>query len=70
MGANSYKLRSGTRLACSYMWGREVFELWQAELQYDMGRAAWERSAMTRAEPYPYPLTPSTSNRWPWSDWL
>ena len=66
MGSTGYKLRSGPRLAGSYMWGKDVFELWRAEMQYESDREAWRRRAMQRAVPCPYPLSPLTSNRWPW----
>ena len=69
MGSTGYKLRSGARLAASYMWGKDVFEAWQSEMQFEMDRLVWMNRAMAPASPYPYPLTPSTGNRWPWGGW-
>ena len=63
-------LRGGWRLAGSYMWGKDVFELWQAQMQYEMDMEFWRQratqQAVQQAVPYPYPLSPLTLNRWPW----
>ena len=61
-----YKIRSGTRLACSYMWGREAFEAWQAEMKNEIERGFGSQRAMIQATPQD-PQYPASS-RFSWGD--